>query len=45
MLSALVELLEEKEILTQGEWERRVESKIARAKGLRRYRDVQFGEE
>lgn len=45
MLSALVELLEEKGILTQEEWEKRIESKIARAKGIPKYRDVQFSDE
>lgn len=44
MLSALVELLEEKGVLTQKEWEKRIESKIVRAKGTSSFRDIQFGE-
>lgn len=44
MFSVLVELLEEKGILTQGEWEKRIALKIARAKGVPKYRDIQFSE-
>jgi len=42
MLTSLVELLEEKGILTQEEWEKKIEHKIHRAKGLTGYRDIQF---
>jgi len=45
MLSALVELLEEKGILTQEEWEQRIRTKIAKAGGLPKYRDIQFADE
>jgi hypothetical protein len=44
MLSALVELLEEKGILTQKEWERRIKRKSLRAKGMTSYRDIRFSE-
>ena len=44
MITALVELLEEKGILTQEEWENKIKSKVTRAKGLTRYRDIQFSE-
>jgi hypothetical protein len=42
MLSSLVELLEEKGVLTQGEYENRIKQKSERAMGLTSYRDVQF---
>jgi hypothetical protein len=42
MLSSLVELLEEKGILTQNEYENRVRQKSERATGLTNYRDIQF---
>jgi len=42
MLSALVEILEEKGILTQEEWEKRIEIKTLRATGVKKYRDIQF---
>lgn len=45
MLTALVELLEEKGILTQEEWEKKIEAKIRRARGLPKYRDIQFANE
>lgn len=44
MLSALVELLEEKGVLTQKELELRVKRKSLRAKGMTSYRDIQFSE-
>jgi len=43
MLSSLVEILEEKGILTQEEWEKKIKSKLSRR--VRKYRDVQFGKE
>lgn len=45
MLSALVEPLEEKGLITQEEWERKIEAKIRRARGLPKYRDIQFSDE
>ena len=42
MLSSLVELLEEKGILTYDEWENRIRKNSERAKGLSSYRDIQF---
>jgi len=42
MLSALIELLEEKGILTQQEWENRIKQKTEKAKKLTSYRDIQF---
>lgn len=42
MLSALVELLEEKGVLTQEEWEQRIKTKIEASKGKIKYRDLQF---
>lgn len=44
MLSALVELLEEKGILTQAEWEGKIKSKIAKGQRLTSYRKIQFKE-
>jgi Mn-dependent DtxR family transcriptional regulator len=45
MLSSLVELLEEKGILTQEEWEERIKVKTTKAAGLKSYRDLQFSSE
>jgi hypothetical protein len=45
MLDALVELLEEKGILTHEEWEDRIKTRIERNKKLTSYRDVQFESE
>jgi Mn-dependent DtxR family transcriptional regulator len=45
MLSSLVELLEEKGILTQEEWEERIKAKTMKAAGLKSYRDLQFSSE
>ena len=42
MLSSLVELLEEKGVLTQGEYENRIRQKLERVKELTSYRDIQF---
>ena len=42
MLSALVEVLEEKGILTQEELEKKIKGKVMRAGGLTQYRDIQF---
>jgi ElaB/YqjD/DUF883 family membrane-anchored ribosome-binding protein len=39
MLSALVEVLEEKGILTQEEWEKRIREKIE--KDIKSYREIQ----
>ena len=41
MLIALVELLEEKGVLTQDEWEERIKKKIEEGKGKTKYRDLQ----
>jgi hypothetical protein len=40
MLSALVEVLEEKGILTQEEWEKRIKAKIEKNKGKVSFRDL-----
>lgn len=45
MLTSLVELLEEKGILTHKEWETRIKEKIEKKKNLQSYREIQFGEE
>lgn len=43
MLSTLVELLEEKGILTEQEWESRIRSKLhKRDKPIMSYREIQF---
>jgi hypothetical protein len=44
MLSSLVELLEEKGVITQKEWEHRIKRKSLRARGIKSYRDIQFSE-
>jgi len=44
MLSALVELLEDKGILTQKEWEDRIKSRIEAKKRKKTYREIQFQE-
>ena len=41
MLTALVELLEEKGVLTQEEWEEKIKMKIEESKGKIKYRDLQ----
>jgi len=43
MLSSLVEILEQKGILTQEEWEKKIKSKIDKSKDDPSYRDIQFG--
>jgi len=40
MLSALVELLEEKGVLTQEEWEEKIKAKIEESKGKTKFRDL-----
>ena len=40
MLSALVEVLEEKGILTHEEWEKRIRAKIEKGKGKVSFRDL-----
>jgi hypothetical protein len=42
MFSTLIELLEEKRIITQNEFEARLKAKIAKAERKESYRDVQF---
>lgn len=42
MLTALVELLEEKGVLTQEEWEEKIKKKIEESKGKTKYRDLQL---
>ena len=42
MLAALVEVLEEKGVLTQSEWEAKIREKIEKKKNLRSYREIQF---
>ena len=42
MVSALVEILEEKGITTQEEWEERIRKKGLKAGGFTSYRDIQF---
>ena len=42
MLTSLIELLEEKSIITQEEWESKIKSKISKRKNLTDYRDIQF---
>jgi predicted transcriptional regulator len=40
MLSALVEVLEEKGILTQEEWEKKIKTKLEADKGKTSFRDL-----
>jgi predicted transcriptional regulator len=40
MLSALVEVLEEKGILTQEEWEKRIKAKMKKSEGKVSFRDL-----
>jgi len=42
MLTALVELLEEKKVLTQEDWENRIKSKIEKRSKTTSYRELQF---
>ena len=41
MLTALVELLEEKGVLTQEEWEEKIKKKIEESKGKTKYHDLE----
>ena len=43
MLTSLVEILEEKGVLTQEEWEKKIKSKIDEKAKLTSLRDIQFG--
>jgi len=43
MLTALAEILEEKGIITQEEWEKRIREKASKAGGFASYRSIQFG--
>lgn len=45
MLTALVELLEEKGVLTQEEWEEKIKKKIEESKGKTKFRDLPSSEE
>lgn len=46
MLTSLVEILEEKGILTQEEWEHKIKSRIHKTdKAIRSYREIQFTKE
>jgi hypothetical protein len=42
-VASLVEILEEKGILTQEELEDRIRKKASKAGGFTNYRDIQFG--
>jgi len=42
MLSSLVEVLERKRILTEGEWEKQIKANIEKSSGKTKYRDIQF---
>lgn len=44
MLTSLVEVLEEKGVLTQEEWEKKIKAKIDKSKDQPSYRDIQFSE-
>jgi len=41
MLTSLVEILEEKGIVTQEEWEDKIRTKLSKRKNLISYRDIQ----
>lgn len=43
MFASLVEILEEKGILSQEELENRIRKKASKAGGFTNYRDIQFG--
>lgn len=45
MLASLVEILEEKGILTQEELENRIRHRASKAGGYKSYRDIQFANE
>jgi len=42
MVSSLVEVLEEKGILTENEWEEKIKANIEKNVGKIKYRDIQF---
>jgi len=42
MLSSLVEVLQEKGILTEDEWEKKIKANIKKSAGKTKYRDIQF---
>jgi hypothetical protein len=42
MLLSLVEILEDKGILTQEEWKEKIKAKIEEKRGLQSYRDLYF---
>ena len=44
MISSLVELLEEKNIITQEEWEKKIKQRIDDKAKSTSYRDIQFKE-
>ncbi len=44
MLTSLVEVLEEKGVLKQEEWEKKIKSKIKTRTESKSYRDIQFKE-
>ena len=44
MLTALVEVLEEKGAITQQDWENKIKAKVERRAEKASYRDVQFRE-
>ena len=44
MLTALVEILEEKGIVTQDEWESRIKLRVEKKSETKSYRDIQFKE-
>ena len=45
MLTALVELLDEKGVLTQTEWEGKIRQKVTESEESQSYREIQFSEE
>lgn len=42
MLNALIELLKQKGLITEEEWEKHIRETIAENSKLKKYRDVQF---
>lgn len=44
MLTSLVEVLEEKGILTQEEWENKIKAKVEERTKSKSYRELQFGD-
>lgn len=42
MLTSLVEVLEEKGILTQEEWENKIKAKVVERTKSKSYREIQF---